>query len=61
MSNVYSLNRTAAWLWEQTAADGCTAEELTDRLSRTFGVDRGTALRDVERQLSEWRAFGLID
>lgn len=61
MSNVYSLNRTAAWLWEQIEEDGCTAEELTDRLSRTFGVDPDTALRDVERQLSEWRTFGLID
>ena len=26
MSNVYSLNRTAAWLWEQIAEDGCTTE-----------------------------------
>ena len=60
LSNVFTLNETAAQLWMQLEHHDATAEELADRLCEEYDVDRGTALSDVERQLSEWREFGLI-
>ena len=39
MSKVYSLNQTAAWIW-QCVADGCTTlDELTERLCQEYKVD----------------------
>lgn len=61
MCNVYSLNRTAARLWEQMADNGMsTLEELAAYLCANYEIDEPSALRDVERLLAEWRSFGLI-
>ncbi len=60
MSDVYSLNLTAARMWECLAQGDCTKAELVDRLCQDFDTDQATARRDVERQLDEWKAFGLI-
>ena len=60
VSDVYSLNHTAARLWERLGQQGCTVGELADLLCGEFDTDRQTALRDVERQIAEWEYFGLI-
>lgn len=60
MSDVYSLNLTAARMWECLAQGDCTKTALVDRLCQDFDTDQATARRDVERQLDEWKAFGLI-
>lgn len=60
MSNVYSLNKTAAWMWQQLESADLTADELADRLCETYAVDKTAALRDVEQQLAEWQSYGLI-
>lgn len=61
MSNVYSMNRTAAQLWERLAAGGQTAAQLAEWLAAVYGLDAAVASRDVSRQLAEWRNYGLID
>lgn len=61
MSSVYSLNRTAARMWEELSARDRTPGELADELVELYGIDAATALRDVERQLEVWREFGLIE
>ena len=60
MSNVYSLNKTAAWMWQQLESADLTADELADRLCEIYAVDKTAALRDVEQQLAEWQSYGLI-
>ena len=60
MSDVYSLNPTAAWIWERMAQGGCTPEELAESLCEAYDIDRETALQDVERQLVEWKSYGLV-
>lgn len=60
MSNVYSLNKTAAWMWQQLESADLTADELADRLCEVYAVDKTAALRDVEQQLAEWQSYGLI-
>ena len=60
MSDVYSLNHTAARMWERIARGGCTPDELSDYLCEHYDVDKATTTHDVERQLAEWKAYGVI-
>lgn len=61
LTNVYSLNETAAWLWQRICeGEGHTPEELADSLFEAYKVEYERALRDVERQLEEWKRMGLI-
>lgn len=60
LANVYSLNETAAWIWEKASSGAETADTLADAICQEFDIDRETALNDVIRQLQEWRGMGLI-
>lgn len=60
MSHVFSLNETAAQLWEQLTASATTPAGLAQWLCASYQVDEATALQDVNRQLEEWQKFGLI-
>lgn len=61
MSNVYTLNETAAALWQQLARGVDDAERLAAYLCEAYEVDPATARADVERQLARWQACGLLD
>lgn len=61
LTNVYSLNETAAQLWEMLCRrEGHTAEELAEELCKTYEVEYERALHDVETQLAEWEKMGLL-
>lgn len=61
LTNVYSLNGTAARLWETICrGEGCTPEELAEELCKTYEVEYERALYDVENQLAEWEKMGLL-
>lgn len=60
LSHVYSLNTTAAWMWERLAEGISSPDELTDRLCEDYQVERERAFHDVENQLAEWQRFGLV-
>ena len=61
MSDVYSLNQTAALLWERIEAGSYTPDELAAWLCSLYDITSDVILQDVERQLTEWKRFGLID
>lgn len=61
MTDVFTLNRTAALLWQRVGSGAYTLGELVGWFRTEFGVDKDTALHDVCRQIEEWRAFGLIE
>ena len=61
MSNVYSLNHTAARLWEQLERDSYTVQELAEWFCNVYDIDFATALNDVKKQLAEWEAYELIN
>lgn len=60
LTNVFSLNETAAELWRHVTEGNFTVAELAEWLAGEYGIDRSVALRDVTRQLDEWREFGLV-
>lgn len=60
LTDVFTLNDTAAWLWNRIGTDSFTPETLAAWLCGEYDVDPGTALRDVESMLEEWRRYGLL-
>lgn len=60
MSDVYRLNHTAALLWEQVETGQATPDKLADSLCDHYGIDHETAARDVERQIADWKQYGLL-
>ena len=59
-SSLFSLNETAAILWE--AADGITplAEIVDQRLCGTFEIDAETAMRDTEELATQLAEHGIL-
>ena len=60
MSNVYTLNHTAARLWQQIEQGNAACQTLAHDLCNLYEVDEATALSDVRKQLDEWKAYGLL-
>lgn len=60
MSEVYSLNHTAALLWQRVEKGGATPALLADYLCETYGIGKEEADHDVERQIADWRQYGLL-
>lgn len=60
LTNVFTLNETAAGLWERLTDGVCTPEALAGWLCSAFRVDKETALADVHKQLEEWKEYGLV-
>lgn len=61
LADVFTLNRTAARLWEVAEGTNFTAETLASQLQGVYEVAGDTLLEDIRRQLEEWKAFGLIE
>lgn len=56
----FSLNRTAAFLWDHLrAVGGASADDLTAALTARFEIDAGGARRDVDSFLTSVVEFGL--
>lgn len=60
MSDVYSMNKTAADIWKHIDKDECTFEQLLEWICDTYDVSRNTAANDLARLVEEWKSFGLI-
>lgn len=61
ITNVFSLNETAAALWRYINSGTYTAEELAEWICGEYRVDGETALKDIRRQLEEWKEYGLLE
>lgn len=60
MTEVFSLNETAAALWQYAKDRDFSVEELVDWVCETYDVQDDVARRDVLRQLKEWKEYGLL-
>lgn len=60
VTNVYTLNGTAAFVWTRLAAGISEAAELADELCSEYDVAPATALADVRKLLASWQESGLI-
>lgn len=60
-ANVYTLNATAAFIWQTMAEREFGVEDAVEVLCAEFDVERDRALQDVSMQLAEWKQYGLIE
>ena len=60
-ANVYTLNATAAFIWQAMAEREFCVEDAVEVLCAEFDVERDRALQDVSLQLAEWKQYGLIE
>ena len=60
MTDVFSLNETAAWLWKRAEGSDFTAADLAQWLCDEYDVTMEVALRDVRKMLLEWQEGGLL-
>lgn len=60
-THVYELNESAARLWQMMSGKDLSADELTECFCEVFDVAKDVAHADIERQLEEWKRFGLVE
>ena len=59
MTQVYSLNETAAWLWQQMEGKEFTVADMVAVLQEEYEVDEETATADLTELIQQWIAAGL--
>lgn len=59
MTQVYSLNETAAWLWQQMEGKEFTIADMVAVLQEEYEVDEETATADLTELTQQWIATGL--
>lgn len=60
LTRVFTLNETAAWVWNCIGDREFTAEQLTVCMCEKYEVDPETASRDIRKLISEWISQGLV-
>lgn len=61
LTNVYTLNGTAAYLWEKIGEEEFTREQLTAWICERYEIDETTASEDVRTLVQEWVELGLVN
>ncbi|MBQ8520356.1 MAG: PqqD family protein [Bacteroides sp.] len=59
MTQVYSLNETAAWLWQQLEGKEFTVADMVETLRKEYEVDEETAKADLSELARQWLQAGL--
>ena len=60
MTQIYTMNETAAWLWQQMEGKEFTAEDIAEALCEEYEVDKETALLDANELCIECRKAGFL-
>lgn len=60
MTKVFELNETAARIWQWIHEQELDADGLAAKLCEEYEVEKEQALKDVTRQLEEWKRLGLV-
>ncbi|MDR1527488.1 MAG: PqqD family protein [Dysgonamonadaceae bacterium] len=60
LTEVYTLNETSVWIWEQLKDEDFTVEQVTELLLQRYDVDKESAMNDVLELIDIFRKGGLI-
>jgi len=61
LSTVYTLNSSAAWLWEQLKGKEFNIDSIVDLLCENYNVDIDQAKSDAEILLQDFQKQGLLE
>lgn len=60
VTNVYTLNDTAAFVWHLLSEGDTDMESLTAAVCENYDVDSATAGADLRTLIDTWRQAGLV-
>lgn len=60
MTDVFTLNDTAAWLWQKAGDAEFTEDMLAGWLCGEYGIGMDEALADARETVRTWREYGLL-
>lgn len=60
MTQIITLNETAAWLWQQAEGKDFDEEYLVSCMCEEYDVDSVTAASDVHEMCVQWQKNGLL-
>lgn len=60
LRNAFSLNETAAWMWNRCSDVEFSREDMIDWLLAEYDVDREIAAADVDAIIAIWRDNRLV-
>ena len=60
LTNVYTLNETAAQIWQQVGDGELVVEQLAEYVCQEYEVEYDQALEDVKVLVEEWLKLGLV-
>lgn len=61
MSKVFTLNETAAWLWQELAGTDFELENVVNMLAERYDVSREVAQNDARQLLAIFREHQLVE
>lgn len=61
LSTVYTLNSSAAWLWEQLKGKEFNIDSIVELLCENYDVDVDQAKSDAEILLQDFQKQGLLE
>ncbi|MFD2743225.1 MULTISPECIES: PqqD family protein [Sphingobacterium] len=61
LSKVYTLNETAAWLWEELHPQEFSKEDMVKKLVEEYDVTEEQANKDIQKLLDIFVAQKLLD
>ncbi len=59
MTQVYTLNETAAWLWQQMEGKEFEVKDLAEAMLQEYEVDEETAYKCAEDLAKQWLQAGM--
>lgn len=60
LTDVISLNETAARLWESFLGKEFTEEEMVDWICGEYDVEASVAKDDIHNLLARWKEYGML-
>jgi hypothetical protein len=60
LNRIFSLNSTAAFLWQSIEGKDFNAAALSDLLVNQYHIDASLAQRDAQAILNEWIKAGIV-
>ncbi|WP_312789799.1 PqqD family protein [Sphingobacterium sp.] len=61
LSTVYTLNSSAAWLWEELKGKEFTMDTIVELLCENYDVSKEQAQSDAEILLQDFQKQGLVE
>lgn len=61
LSTVYTLNSSAAWLWEELKGKEFTMDTIVELLCENYDVSKEQAQSDAEILLQDFQNQGLVE